>query len=74
MSANIENTIHHSRASFNVCENTTAGLVEDDCIEEANIDSSLKLLKMIAGKLREKSKEIGKIKMPLKVILIPLIS
>lgn len=56
-SSNIENTMHHSRASFKVCENTT---IEDDCIEEANIDSSLKLLKMIAGKLREKTREIGK--------------
>jgi Na+-transporting methylmalonyl-CoA/oxaloacetate decarboxylase gamma subunit len=56
MSSNIENTMHQSRASFKVCEQSDS----DNCIEESNIDSSLKLLKIIAAKLREKSRERGK--------------
>lgn len=51
MSSNIENTMHYSSASFTVCQPVNNH--DDDCIEEANIESTLKLLKKIAAKLRE---------------------
>lgn len=61
MSSNIENTMQPSTATFRTCENTEFGDIKDNCIEEANIESSLKLLKMIASRLMEKSREIGNV-------------